>query len=325
MCRLYGYLSEQPTRIECGLVCSQNSILRQSIEDRRGLPNPDGWGLAYYVDGKPHLRRKAASASRDPGFPASATRIYTNALVAHVRRASVGNVSLANTHPFRAGRWVFAHNGTIPGFEAVQRRMKPETPTSLLRLRRGTTDSELCFLWLLGRLERVVPGAIKSGAPQAAVVPIVRDAIRQIVAWCLLEGIDEAPGLNLVLSDGHGLTASRFGATLYVLRRRKLGTCELCQSCHCPRCRERRHAGHVPMADSRAFVVASEPLTDEDWVELPEACVIGASQSLQETLVPCATKNRGGRSSGHRTRHQPGSFERGWPRAPDEAGSGGSS
>jgi predicted glutamine amidotransferase len=287
MCRLYGYLSEQPTRIECGLVCSQNSILRQSVADGRGLPNPDGWGLAYYVDGKPHLRHKAASASQDPGFPANATRIYTHALVAHVRRASVGAPSLANTHPFRAGRWVFAHNGTIPGFEAIQRRMESEIPAALMRLRRGTTDSELCFLWALARLEQVVPGAIKSGAPQKTVVPIVREAIRQIVAWCRLEGIDETPGLNFVLSDGHGLTASRLGATLYVLRRRELGTCELCKTCHCPRCRERGPVVHVPMAASRAFVVASEPLTDEDWVELPEARVIGVDERLQETQVPC--------------------------------------
>ena len=287
MCRVYGYLSEQPTRIECALVCSQNSMLRQSVEDRRGFSNPDGWGLAYYVDDKPHLRHRIVSASQDRRFPANATRIYTHALVAHVRRASVGAVTLANTHPFRAGRWVFAHNGTVPGFESIRRRMEPQTPASLMRLRRGTTDSELCFLWALARLEQVVPGAIKSGAPQARVSEVVRDALLQLVAWCHLEGIDETPGLNFVLSDGHGLTASRFGATLYVLRRRKLGTCELCQTCHCPRCRERGHAGHAPMADSRAFVVASEPLTDEDWVELPEACVIGADERLQETQIPC--------------------------------------
>ena len=111
------------------------------------------------------------------------------------------------------------------------------------------------------------------------VARVVGDAIGQIVDWCGSEGIHEKPGLNFVLSDGHGLTASRFGATLYVLRRRKLGHCELCHSCHCPRCREQGHARHGRLADSRAFVVASEPVTAEKWSEVPEACVIGARRA----------------------------------------------
>jgi len=41
-------------------------------------------------------------------------------VLAHVRKATQGDKTVFNCHPFQHGRWVFAHNGDIPRFEDVR-------------------------------------------------------------------------------------------------------------------------------------------------------------------------------------------------------------
>ena len=66
-------------------------------------------------------------------------------VVAHVRRATVGGTTIENTHPFSYGKWIFAHNGTVPNFLKVRDRMLPEIDSMLANDIKGTTDSEHIF------------------------------------------------------------------------------------------------------------------------------------------------------------------------------------
>lgn len=290
MCRLYGYLSQHPTRVECGLVCAQNSLLSQSRLDHRGLPNPDGWGLAWFDEGTPHVRKRVLQAAADPMFQVAVDEVYTRALVAHVRAATVGEPSLANVHPFAAGRYVFAHNGTIPAFDTIGPRMAAETGERLMGERHGTTDSELCFLWLLSALDRRWPGATQRGVPLTSLAEVVQDGVRRLRDWCDAIHAPQ-PTLNFVLTDGHVLVAARCGRTLYTLERDTLQGCELCGTCHCPACRERtkttppEHA-HDEGVPCRAFVVASEPITDEGWTEVEDSTLICVDATLRARHLP---------------------------------------
>jgi Glutamine amidotransferases class-II len=65
----------------------------------------DGWGLAYYYQGKHGLRQfhdvEAASTSPLARFLADPmARIRTTNMMAHIRYATTGSVDLANVHPF---------------------------------------------------------------------------------------------------------------------------------------------------------------------------------------------------------------------------------
>ncbi|MFQ5522858.1 MAG: hypothetical protein ACE5F5_04695 [Acidimicrobiia bacterium] len=42
MCRLYGFLGTEPTRLECSLVDAQCALLIQSDRGLWGVRNPDG-------------------------------------------------------------------------------------------------------------------------------------------------------------------------------------------------------------------------------------------------------------------------------------------
>ena len=44
MCRLYALRANEPTRVECGLVRSQNALMRQSQSDAEGDSQVEGRG-----------------------------------------------------------------------------------------------------------------------------------------------------------------------------------------------------------------------------------------------------------------------------------------
>ena len=45
MCRLFGFRSVIPSQMHRSLIAADNALGRQSER------HPDGWGVAYYVDG----------------------------------------------------------------------------------------------------------------------------------------------------------------------------------------------------------------------------------------------------------------------------------
>ena len=108
-------------------------------------PHQDGWGITFYEgkgsrsfhDPQPSARSDIARLLRE--YP-----IKSRIVIAHVRRANRGRVTLENTHPFARelwGRsWTFAHNGQLKGIK----RWPLEHFHPI-----GTTDSEHAFCWIL--------------------------------------------------------------------------------------------------------------------------------------------------------------------------------
>src|SRR5688572_18576738 len=114
MCRLFGFRSVIPSKVHRSLVEVDNALCTQS---RR---HPDGWGVAYYIDGSPHVVKSSSTALNDHLFQRVGGIVSSETVVAHVRKATVGTQSILNSHPFQYGRWVFAHNGDVPLFEDVR-------------------------------------------------------------------------------------------------------------------------------------------------------------------------------------------------------------
>lgn len=286
MCRLYGFIATQPAKVECGLVRAQNALLTQSRHDSLGRRHPDGWGLAYYANGDPIVERRSLAAYGDLRFPATAELVEARLVIAHVRAASVGRPSITNTHPFSFGRWAFAHNGTIPRFETVGPRLeRTKELAELLTYRRGTTDSELMFLWLLGRIRQLAPDGLERDVPLETIVGAVRNCVTTIESACRDGDVDDPLCLNFILSDGKRLIVLRQGNTAFWVARDDRGPCEVCEVCHCPICASRAGARHEPKLDYRAVVVASEPITGETWRSLPERHLLTVDAGVQRIEV----------------------------------------
>jgi predicted glutamine amidotransferase len=119
-----------------------------------GAPNTrnvDGWGVAFH-DGRDARLYKEPEPARDSPLLGFIERHLhpTHLLISHIRRATVGGNSLANTQPFvreLGGRvHLFAHNGGFGGIETwFARSVHRFHPV-------GDTDSEKSFCLLLDRL-----------------------------------------------------------------------------------------------------------------------------------------------------------------------------
>jgi glutamine amidotransferase len=112
--------------------------------------NGDGFGSAWYGEGPtPGLYRDVLPAWADDNLTNLCRMVRSHHFVAHIRASTVGETSRTNCHPFTHGRWSFCHNGQIPHFKGIRRRMSAALPDDLFDARRGTTDSEMIFLTLL--------------------------------------------------------------------------------------------------------------------------------------------------------------------------------
>jgi predicted glutamine amidotransferase len=153
MCRMFGMAARTALSLDEWLLDGPRSLRTLSAE------HADGWGIAVHA-GDWRLERDTACAARSQRFDAVARQAGRIA-IAHVRKATVGALRLANTHPFRRGDHVLAHNGTITAVTTLLARTAPEH-----RCFDGDTDSERLFAFVrthvdeAGDAERGVTAAV---------------------------------------------------------------------------------------------------------------------------------------------------------------------
>ena len=144
MCRLLGYCSRSPVSLA-------RLMGDQELRDFTALSalHSDGWGMAWYDGREPGIRKSLGRADREPEYAELAHQPLGDLGLVHLRWATPGlAVADCNTHPFRYGSHVLAHNGAIHPQERLGEMLPPEWERRLA----GTTDSERYFLHLMWRL-----------------------------------------------------------------------------------------------------------------------------------------------------------------------------
>lgn len=265
MCRLYGFCATEPTKVECTLVHAQNALLAQSENDASGKSHSEGWGVATFSDGKPELEKQAWAAYDGEHFKRKAANVYAKTVIAHVRRATVGQPSLLNTHPFVAGNWAFAHNGTVPKFKQILPQFLEQIAPHHRQDIKGETDSEHVFAYIRTLMDR---------SDNKRISEILRESALHIESLVHEHDPHAKLGLNIMLTNGKAIYGTRLGRTLYYVKRPGVYDCQICGF---------PHIHHDPNTNYWANVVASEPITDEKWSIMPERSIWEAaplSQSL---------------------------------------------
>jgi glutamine amidotransferase len=263
MCRLFGFRSVIPSQMHRSLIAAENALGRQSER------HPDGWGVAYYVDGAPHVTRSPTHALGDAIFHRVSGVVSSETVLAHVRKATQGGHTVLNCHPFQYGRWVFAHNGDVPGFREIHRdAMLAEVSPRLRRFVLGETDSETIFFMLLTRLEALGPlAAPKSSADvMAALAATLRDVDR---IACQPGGTPNL--LTVIVTDGVTMVAHQGGKELFLsTHKTRCPDRETCASL-APHCESPTATGRV-----NHLVLSSEPLHgDNVWTPLEPGQMVG--------------------------------------------------
>ncbi len=268
MCRLYGFHASAPTKVECPLVHAQNALMVQSRRDWEGKDHAHGWGVATYAGHTPHVERQAWAAYHGEHFRRAAERIHSRTVLAHVRRATIGPVGLENTHPFAEGRWTFIHNGTVEGFDRIRQNMLGMMSFRHRAAIAGATDSEHVFRLLL---------TLHDEESHRPIVETLRLGVRRVIDWCAEAAPGVEVGLNFILTDGDTLVGTRWGRGLYTLTRDGILPCAICGF---------PHVHHQSERPYRSVEVASEPLTDEPWQEMPDRSIYAVTPEVELTIEP---------------------------------------
>jgi predicted glutamine amidotransferase len=180
---------------EFWLLDAPDSLSAQSHRD------PDGTGLGTFdTRGQPIVHKAPISAFSDRAFAREARGERSRTFLAHIRFATTGALTLANTHPFEQDGRLFAHNGMFGGLARLDSELGDD-----FALVKGQTDSERLFA-LITRETRRHEGDIHA-------------AIVAATTWIA----DHLPvySLNLILTTDSELFALRYPKThaLYVRER----------------------------------------------------------------------------------------------------------
>ncbi|HEX2011584.1 MAG TPA: class II glutamine amidotransferase [Roseateles sp.] len=234
MCQLLGMNANVPTDV----MFSFTGLATRADEhkDGFGIAFFEGRGLRHFVDH--HSARVSPLAELVKRYP-----IKSDNVIAHIRKATQGQVALENTHPFQrelwGHYWVFAHNGNLVDFNPrLHAAFKPV----------GQTDSERAFCWLMQELA-------KAHADVPSIDELSR-TLRELVPRLSAHGT-----FNMLLSNGQALWAHGTSKLHYLLRRHPFGEARLADEDLSV-----DFAQHTTAQD-RVAVIATEPLThDEPWV-----------------------------------------------------------
>ncbi len=236
MCQLLGLNANTPTDV----MFSFTGFATRAQEHK------DGFGIAFFEGAGVRLFVDAQSARLSPvADMVQRYPIRSENIVAHIRKATQGQVALENTHPFQRelwGRyWVFAHNGDLKGFTPrLHGAFRPV----------GATDSERAFCWLMQELAKA-HAAVPSIAELTA-------TLRELVPPIARHGT-----FNFMLSNGQALWAHCSTQLHYLVRRHPFRAARLADE------DVRVDFSELTTPNDRVAVIVTEPLTtDEAWVAL---------------------------------------------------------
>lgn len=200
MCRIFAVRASTPISV------------RPAFDGLRKLAaeHKDGWGVATFPESGTWIETGTLSAENCSRFDKLGD-LTTQAMLVHIRLASVGTVHERNTHPFSAGKWVFMHNGTLKNFDRARARFESEIAPAFRAELRGETDSERCFALFRTYLED------RTGTED--VITALSRVFRTAEAICddHLEGKRSA--MNFLVSDGIRVFATRRDRSLFTLSR----------------------------------------------------------------------------------------------------------
>jgi len=271
-----------PIIIDKLLYQPKNSLINQSINAKE-LEEPlngDGFGIGWYVadvNYEPVTFVSINPAWSNRNLRNLAPKIRTECFIAHVRAASVGEVSESNCHPFQYKNLLMMHNGGVENFSLIKRQIREPLSDEFYNWIKGQTDSEHIFALLLHYLFKET-----SEVTPESVIHAFERTFEHLNRLMKQFGIHEAAYLNMVVTNGLFVVGTRYvsdpkenALTLY----------------HSEATHYAVENGVSQMTDSadgaRAVLVVSEKLSDEkDWTLVPSNHFVIVDQALKVETRP---------------------------------------
>lgn len=281
MCRLVAYLGTD-ILLEDVLVKPDNSLVKQSLhaQESHYPTNGDGFGLGWYnhqISPNPGLFTSILPAWNDQNLLHLSSKIQSSCFFGHVRAASVGGVTHYNCHPFIHDNWMFMHNGGLNDFTDIKRHLRHLLDDEIYNWIKGETDSEHLF----ALFRQIAKGRDLSHVN--AVIQLMHDVLKQLHHVMTQYGQPGSSYLNLCVTDGKRLIASRYCTD----RRYKP---ESMYYAYGKRFALKDQQYHLIPASGKpeCVLVASEVLNhfSDEWHEVPEHHLLFISENLDIQLYP---------------------------------------
>ncbi|MDO8176809.1 MAG: class II glutamine amidotransferase [Undibacterium sp.] len=237
MCQLLGMNCNTPTDIVFSFT---GFAMRGGTTDE----HKDGWGIAFFEgNGVRHFVDHQAAIDSPIAELIKRYPIKSRNVIAHIRKATQGVVSLENCHPFVRecwGRyWVFAHNGDLKDFAPVLDGAYHPV---------GSTDSELAFCYVMQEMRRQFGDSLPGVTEMAAF-------LRRIGAQIAAHGT-----FNMMLSNGEALFVHCSTTLHYIVRQYPFTTATLSDE------DVAIDFSEVTTPRDKVAVIVTEPLTtNENW------------------------------------------------------------
>ena len=268
MCELFGLSSNLP-------VSANFSLETFSRHGGDTGPHRDGWGIAYFEGRDARLIKEAEPAAGSDWVDfIERHNMRSKIILSHIRKATQGQLSFANTQPFireLGGQMhIFAHNGDLGRIEQIKtlsnHRFWPV----------GETDSEHAFCALLERLSELWLNS--TGVPELS-------HRLQLVSQFASEIRPLGPA-NFLYADGDALFAHANKRTQPDTGKvEPPGLYWLCRQCTSKSYLDVSGL-HLEGNDQQVVLIASVPLTQEGWMPLDEGEVLCIQDG--EVVFPAA-------------------------------------
>ncbi|MFS6938685.1 putative class-II glutamine amidotransferase [Neisseria animaloris] len=239
MCQLLGMNCNTPTDIVFSFEgFRRRGGLTDNHADGFGIGFFEGKGVRLFHDDRPSAGSPVADLVK-------AYQIKSENVIAHIRKATQGQTSLANTHPFMREMWgeywLFAHNGHLKNFH-------PETGGFYRPV--GNTDSERAFCYILEQLRQRFSERPDTDTLFDAVTALT-DEIRSYGLF------------NFMMSNGEYLFAHASTLLYYIVRKAPFGEAHLLDD------DVTVDFAAVTTPNDKVAVIATLPLTgNETWSQL---------------------------------------------------------
>lgn len=239
MCQLLGMNCNTPTDI---IFSFEGFRLRGGQTDHHA----DGFGIGFFEDKGIRLFHDDKACADSPVADLVKTyQIKSENVIAHIRKATQGQVSLANTHPFMrelwGEYWLFAHNGHLDNFQPAKGQYYRPV---------GSTDSERAFCYLLESL--------RTRFDERPDMPTLFAAVSELVKEIRQHGL-----FNFILSNGEWMFAHASTLLFYIIRQAPFGEAQLLDD------DVSIDFSAVTTPKDRVAVIATLPLTqNEHWHQL---------------------------------------------------------
>jgi len=262
----------------------EHSLINQSYqaEEMEEPLNGDGFGVGWYakdLNPEPALFRSVSPAWNNRNLKYLSPRIASSCVFAHVRAASVGDVTELNCHPFHYRNFLMMHNGGIDDFQEIKRPLIEKLSDERFNWLQGETDSEHIFALFLDNLYK------RTDNPDSAdFCDAYRETFEILEQLKSKYGIPKLSYLNLLATDGDIIVGSRFvtdsNETPLSLHHSE-GKKYECRDGYCYMKETDKH-------HEKAIIVVSEKLTEheKDWNDVPKNNFIIVDENLEVQFKP---------------------------------------